>query len=480
MTVRAVLSLRHRIRNRRDALWVEKERLKTRLKRRSVLAISFKVFLLPFFVWQLFNVIHHYFLFETTARFNYDLNLKVTIPTLGFCFDYRDFLNSVELTENDYHQLFMATDSKFNFTLKRLLEDATENVIDGCFIRDWKTRFKWFEYKNGSSCLTLPGPGVRKLTQGHRREQALIKKMQRGSEWPESSRARGSKKQLLAVNLFIKKCRTNYQPSILTTSPMSPVTMNSLMKSSSKTGSSKKMDVPKKSKAVILLSSYHDSPVVVEYKNKPEMVMDYNKKKIGVDIFDAKAKLYSTRRATKRWTLALFFHVLDAALINSYILYCEKFNLNSKKYPRKLYMRDLSLELALDHAKHRVQDKHIDIKYREIIAVLVADAEKVSNSSENISSSTSFTPSLTSSQSTIPSSPQPSTSQVLSPSSSEVSSIPPVPVQFSNSPGKRCAVCPSNKRKQTAIKCSICNKRLCKEHRQIVCSGLNCRGSDQQ
>ena len=35
----------------------------------------------------------------------------------------------------------------------------------------------------------------------------------------------------------------------------------------------------KKSEAVILLSSYHDSPVVVEYKNKPEMVMDYNKKK---------------------------------------------------------------------------------------------------------------------------------------------------------------------------------------------------------
>ena len=75
-------------------------------------------------------------------------------------------------------------------------------------------------------------------------------------------------------------------------------------------------------------------------------------------------------------------------------------------------MRDLSLELALDSAKHRVRDKHIDIKYREIIAVLVAEAEKVSYSSENISSSTSFTPSLTSSQSAFPSSPQPSTSLV--------------------------------------------------------------------
>ena len=155
MTVRAVLSRQRRIRIRKDALLVENERLKTRLKRRSILAIAFKVSLLPFFVWQLFNVIHHYFLFATTARFNYYLNPKITIPTLGFCFEYRDLANvrSAEPTEDNYHRLFLASESKFNLTLKQLLQDASEDVIDGCFIRYWKSRFKWFKFSNASSCL---------------------------------------------------------------------------------------------------------------------------------------------------------------------------------------------------------------------------------------------------------------------------------------------------------------------------------------
>ena len=153
--VRLILSSRQTRNVRNDAFSLEKKRLVTKLKRKSILAYLFKVSLLPFLSWQLFNVVHHYFLFQTTAKFNYDLNPEVTFPTLGFCLGYQDSLNihSIETTENTYHQLFLDRDSKFNRTAKRLLEDATDDVIGGCFIRDWKSRFKWFKYNNGTGCL---------------------------------------------------------------------------------------------------------------------------------------------------------------------------------------------------------------------------------------------------------------------------------------------------------------------------------------
>ena len=155
MAVRLILSSRQRRRARKDALSLEKERLVTKLKRVSILAKLFRVSLLPFLVWQLSNVAKHYFLFQTTAKFNYDLNPEVTFPTLGLCFEYEDSLNvhSMETAENTYHQLFLDRDSKFNRTAKSLLEDATEDVIDGCFIRHWSSRFKWFKYNNGTGCL---------------------------------------------------------------------------------------------------------------------------------------------------------------------------------------------------------------------------------------------------------------------------------------------------------------------------------------
>ena len=153
--VRLILSSRqsHNVRN--DALSLEKKRLVIKLKRVSILSNLFRLSLLPVLSWQLFNVVHHYFLFQTTAKFDHNLNPQVIIPSIGFCLDYKDLssVHSVEHTEKNYQQLFLNRDSKFNQTLKQLLQDASEDVIDGCFIRDWKSRFKWFEYNNGSSCL---------------------------------------------------------------------------------------------------------------------------------------------------------------------------------------------------------------------------------------------------------------------------------------------------------------------------------------
>ena len=154
--VRLILSTRQSRNVRDDVFSIEKKKMVTKLKRRSILAHLFRVSLLPVLWWQLFNVVHHYFLFQTTSMFTYILNPRVIIPTLGFCFDYKILVNAewAEPTEENYHRLFLARDSLFNMTLKQLLDSAsTDDLIEECYIRDWESRFKSFHYKNGSSCL---------------------------------------------------------------------------------------------------------------------------------------------------------------------------------------------------------------------------------------------------------------------------------------------------------------------------------------
>ena len=152
--VRFILSSRQMRNVRNDALSLEKKRLATKLKRVSVWANIFRMSLLPVLSWQLFNVIGHYFLFQTTTKFAYDLNPPLDIPTFGFCFDYKILLKDhlAEATEENYDRIFSTYHS---ITLKQMLDisPSTDELMEGCYIRDWKSRFKWFHYKNGSQCL---------------------------------------------------------------------------------------------------------------------------------------------------------------------------------------------------------------------------------------------------------------------------------------------------------------------------------------
>ena len=65
--------------------------------------------------------------------------------------------------------------------------------------------------------------------------------------------------------------------------------------------------VPKKKKAVVLLSSMHVSREVEETQSaKPKIVKYYNKTKGGVDTMDKMLGEYIAKRRTLRWPLALF------------------------------------------------------------------------------------------------------------------------------------------------------------------------------
>jgi len=99
--------------------------------------------------------------------------------------------------------------------------------------------------------------------------------------------------------------------------------------------------VTKKKKTVLVLSSGHQNKNISNEKNKfkPELILEYNETKHGVDSLDKMTKKYSCKRASRRWTMSLFYGLIDICLLNAYVLFKE---VNSSDIPR----RTLYLEVA--------------------------------------------------------------------------------------------------------------------------------------
>jgi len=75
-----------------------------------------------------------------------------------------------------------------------------------------------------------------------------------------------------------------------------------------------------------LLTNIHDPPREGNYCNehgiaiKPAIVACYNRHMAYVDNVDRMANSYTASHRTWKWTKKLFFHLLDLAIVNSYIL----------------------------------------------------------------------------------------------------------------------------------------------------------------
>ena len=78
--------------------------------------------------------------------------------------------------------------------------------------------------------------------------------------------------------------------------------------------------VPKKNKAVFLLSTMHHTPYTDVRSGKPEIISFYNATKSGVDTLDQKCSNYSANRRTRRWPLAVFYHIMAEASSNAFTL----------------------------------------------------------------------------------------------------------------------------------------------------------------
>ena len=101
----------------------------------------------------------------------------------------------------------------------------------------------------------------------------------------------------------------------------------------------------KPSKNVRILSSVHRSIAISDTPKKlSESVTYYKKTKSGVDNIDQMARLYTTKVASRRWPLQVFYIILDFAAINAKIVYNE---INGTKISGRKFILQLIQELEM-------------------------------------------------------------------------------------------------------------------------------------
>jgi len=89
-----------------------------------------------------------------------------------------------------------------------------------------------------------------------------------------------------------------------------------------------------------MLTNIHNAPAEGNFSNeggkaiKPQIVMDYNHHVGYVDKGDRMANSYFISCRTFKWTKKLFFHLLDLAILNSYILH---FSCGGKKMSHRVF-----------------------------------------------------------------------------------------------------------------------------------------------
>ncbi|XP_015430868.1 PREDICTED: piggyBac transposable element-derived protein 3-like [Dufourea novaeangliae] len=103
----------------------------------------------------------------------------------------------------------------------------------------------------------------------------------------------------------------------------------------------------KPNKKLLLLSSKHKS-VKIEEDGKllPETMVFYNNTKFSIDMTDQMTRKYTVKAGSRRWSLRVFYNVLDLAGINAWILYKE---ITRENISRKDFLFQLTEELAVYH-----------------------------------------------------------------------------------------------------------------------------------
>jgi hypothetical protein len=111
--------------------------------------------------------------------------------------------------------------------------------------------------------------------------------------------------------------------------------------------------VPAKNRSAILLSSMHNDNKLDDSSKKPDMIVDYNRTKGGVDSIDQLCHKYTVKRSTRRWPMCIFYGILDIIGINSMIVFLHN---NSNFLPKTSYKRRIILEnLAMELIKPQLE-----------------------------------------------------------------------------------------------------------------------------
>ena len=127
--------------------------------------------------------------------------------------------------------------------------------------------------------------------------------------------------------------------------------------------------VPKKGRSVILLSTMHNEVRISERDRKPNIILDYNATKGAVDTLDQCVHAYSSSRGTNRWPNKILFNILDIAAFNGAIIFFQNHPdwKSQKLSKRRLYLLELSKELAYEHMDRRAQMMNLPATLRGLL-----------------------------------------------------------------------------------------------------------------
>ena len=105
-----------------------------------------------------------------------------------------------------------------------------------------------------------------------------------------------------------------------------------------------------------------------DHKKRPEIIKFYNMTKIGVELVGQMVETYTCRRQTRRWSLKLFFNLLDVAALNAYTIYRQVHpDQQSTDSSRRRFPTDLADSLILPHMKTRQKISQLQKATKEAI-----------------------------------------------------------------------------------------------------------------
>lgn len=128
--------------------------------------------------------------------------------------------------------------------------------------------------------------------------------------------------------------------------------------------------VPKRMKAVLLLSTLHTQPEIsTEDHRKPQIILDYNHTKGGVDTLDQLVRTYSCKRKTNRWPFAIFCNLLDIMAYNAFVLYTSVHPQYQagRLYRRRLFLLELSKSMLPEFPRVVAQPRDVNPPGRVVV-----------------------------------------------------------------------------------------------------------------
>ena len=183
--------------------------------------------------------------------------------------------------------------------------------------------------------------------------------------------------------------------------------------------------VPKRNRAVVLLSTMHNDDKLDDKTKKPEIIMEYNRTKGGVDSVDQLCHKYTVKRPTRRWPMCVFYGILDIAAVNTFIVFLHN---NPDFHPKVTCKRRIFLEsLAMDLMKPQLE-------YRRENPAGLGDHTRTAMSTVGY-------PVVC-----LPKPARPRTTRAAA------------------LKRKRCHYCPVSKDRKVFTECDVCHNRVCPEH----------------